>query len=322
MLIDRFGRIIDYLRISVTGDCSLNCLYCRPVESAQDDTCGPELTLDEIALVARVAADQGIKHIRLTGGEPLLRADLPALVRELSRISGLSDLALTTNGQWLARRAGELAAAGLRRVNVSLDSLDSGRYRLLTGGGELAQVWAGIREAERGGLSPVKLNVVLVRGYNDHEVLDFARLARDQGRHVRFIELLPIGPAAARAQELLYPASEVVHQLAVYALGPQAHAGPGPARTWRLGRGTVGIISSLTAPPCPTCNRLRLTCAGRLRPCLTSDEEIDLRPALHGSAPVQAIAEALQAAAALKPEYGPHLNAAAPPPTAMSQVGG
>ncbi len=347
MLIDRFGRHITYLRVSVTANCNLHCIYCRPLGSPQPQTWGEELSFDEIAAVARSAADLGIRHLRLTGGEPLMRADLPALVRKLSAIPGIDDLSMTTNGQLLAEHVAELAAAGLQRVNVSLDSLDAETYRSLTGGGSLKRVWAGIEAAQRAPFSPlpvgegpgvraplsaprgpgfqsgtVKLNVVLVRGRNDCEILQFAELARDRALPVRFIELLPMGPAASQPDPLFYPAEEVLRKLRTLPLQPVAQSGPGPARLWRLGRGTIGIISSVTTPPCPSCNRLRLTAEGKLRPCLTDSTEIDLRPALAAPQPQAAIAEALQEAVAVKPAQGAHLTGQWTGGPAMCRVGG
>jgi len=269
MLIDHFDRRINYLRISVTNRCNLNCLYCRPLGTKQPSI-NDGLSRQEIVTVVHAATQLGISHIRLTGGEPLLRADLPELVGELSSIPDVTDLSLTTNGQLLSDIAEELAAAGLQRVNVSMDSLDSDRYQHLTGGGNLEQVWAGIRASQQAGLAPIKLNVVLIRGYNDTEVTDFAQLAREHGMNVRFIELMPMGAAASEAEALFYSADAARRQLAAE-LGRQTESGPGPATIWRLGRGTVGFIAAGSNPPCGTCNRLRLTTRGMLRPCLTSD---------------------------------------------------
>jgi len=322
MLIDRYGRYIRYLRISVTGRCNLNCVYCRPLGCVETEQPGSELTVKEIAAIARVAAELGISHVRLTGGEPLLRQDLDAIVRALSDIPGIDDLSLTTNGQLLAERAADLADAGLQRVNISMDSLDVERYRRLSGGGELARVWAGVDSARRASLNPVKINVVLVRGENDAEISSFAGLAREQGLHVRFIELLPTGPATGEADALFYPATRALEQLQQYGLGPASRAGPGPAQTWPLGKGTVGIISSFSAPPCCRCNRLRLTSDGKLRPCLTNALEIDLRPALQAPQPEAALAQMFREAAALKPECGAHLLGQWSAGPAMCRIGG
>ncbi len=322
MLIDAFGREINYLRISVTSECNLRCLYCRPQECAQVQASAAGLPREEIVTVTRVAAALGIRYVRLTGGEPLMRADLATLVKELSGLPQLEDLTLTTNGQFLAGQARELAAAGLRRVNVSLDSLDADRYRLITTGGSLERTWAGIQAAQQAGLTPVKLNVVMLRGYNENEIPAFAHLARDRGAHVRFIELMPIGPAASEFDDLFYSAAEAIEQLQAEDLYPQGCIGPGPAELWRLGPGTLGMIAAVTNPPCLFCNRLRLTADGRLRPCLMEETEIDLKPALAAARPELAIAEALREAVALKPAQGAHLRGLSPARAEMSQLGG
>ncbi len=322
MLIDRYGRTINYLRISVTNQCNLHCLYCRPRGRAYALPTGDELTFEEIGTVARAAASLGVEHIRLTGGEPLLREDLPELVRKLADIPEITDLALTTNGQLLAEQAPDLAAAGLHRVNISMDSLDAERYHVMTGGGSLERVWAGIEASRHVGLEPIKLNVVMVRGYNHDELPGFVRIARDQALHVRFIELMPVGPAAAQAKALFYPAAEALRQIEDLHPAHEGRPGPGPAQVYRVGRGTIGFIASVTNPPCPACNRLRITSQGKLRPCLTTDLEIDLKPALAGPEPEAAVGEALRAAVAVKPEQGLHLTQASQAFTEMCQVGG
>lgn len=320
MLIDRFGRRINYLRLSVTDRCNLNCIYCRPLGTKQPPS-NNGLSRQEIITVVHAATQLGISHIRLTGGEPLLRADLPELVGELSSIPGVTDLSLTTNGQLLSDLAQELAAAGLQRVNISLDSLEPGCYSLLTGGGSLQRVWAGIHASRQAGLAPVKLNVVLISGYNDTEVTDFAQLARERGMHVRFIELMPMGAAAAVADALFYSADAARRQVDAQ-LGCHSQPGPGPASVWQLGRGTVGFIAAVSDPPCASCNRLRVTARGTLRPCLTSDIELDLTAALSDPHPVTAVQQVLHEAVALKPRQGGHLTADAPGNIEMSCVGG
>jgi GTP 3',8-cyclase len=322
MLTDPCGRPITYLRLSVTGSCGLDCVYCRPpvLDEAPDD--GWSWGVSDLETLVRAAVAEGITHVRLTGGEPLQRTDLADIVRRLSRVPGVQDLGLTTNGQALAARLGELAAAGLRRINISLDSLDPDVYRRVTGGGSFANAWEGVTAALAAGLHPVKLNMVLLRGYNDTEVAGFASLARDRGLHVRFIELMPIGPAAALAESLFYPADEALAQMADAGLGPPEHPGPGPATTWRLGAGSVGVITPVTAPPCAACNRLRVTAAGRLRPCLTHADDLDLRPALASPDPEAALRQALREAVARKPARGAHLDGDGVPALAMCQVGG
>ena len=321
MLSDLHGRQITYLRLAVTGRCGLRCLYCRP-PAGEPAAEAWSWTAAELETVVRAAVAEGLTKVRLTGGEPLERADLPEILRRLSHVSGVQDLGLTTNGQLLAERAADLAEAGLRRINISLDSLDPEVYRRITGGGSFERAWEGVTAALAAGLDPVKINTVLLRGHNDAEVRDFAALARDHGLHVRFIELMPIGPAAALAEALFYPAEEALAQLADAGLGPPEQAGSGPATTWRLGAGSVGVITPVTAPPCLACNRLRITATGRLRPCLTQADEVDLRPALFGPHPEAALREAFREAVRLKPPRGAHLDGCCVPTLAMCQVGG
>lgn len=322
MLTDRFGRQIDYLRLSVTGECNLRCVYCRPPDCEPPSITTPELTVEEMVSVVGVAGNLGMRHVRLTGGEPLLRDDLLDLVRRISVMPAITDLSLTTNGQLLADSAADLVAAGLHRVNVSMDSLDPERYRLMTGGGDLGRVWAGLDMARRAGLQPLKINAVLLRGHNDGEIDDFVQLARDETLHVRFIELLPTGPAASHAEAWFYPVAQVLADLGLGTEADVAEGGPGPARLWRVGAGTVGIISSVTAPPCASCNRLRLTCEGTLRPCLTAATEIDLRPALAAPNSEQAIAAAFEQVVSLKPQCGPQLSGQWHDDPVMCRVGG
>jgi cyclic pyranopterin phosphate synthase len=328
MLIDPCGRPITYLRLSVTASCDLRCMYCRPSEGAVPKrTAGPQgdcprvWTPDRIETLARAAVAEGITHLRLTGGEPLQRPDLPEIIARLSALPGLQDLGLTTNGQRLAERLPELLAAGLKRINISLDSLDADTFARLTGG-SLQRTHDGLMAALEAGLSPVKVNTVLLRGYNDSEVPAFAELARAHGVQVRFIELMPIGPAAGLADLLFYPAEEVFRQLQDAGLGPEQEGGPGPARAWQLGRGTVGVIATMSAPSCVACNRLRVTAGGTLRPCLTGAGQLDLRPALSADDPEAALRQALREGVAMKPERGGHLDGACVPELAMCQIGG
>lgn len=329
MLIDHCGRPITYLRVSVTASCDLRCVYCRPamgtvparLAQPVSGDCPQVWTLDRLETLGRAAVAEGITHLRLTGGEPLQRPDLPDIIARLTALPGLQDLGLTTNGQRLAERLPELVAAGLKRINISLDSLDPDTFARLTGG-ELRRTQEGLRAALQAGLSPVKVNTVLLRGYNDREVPAFAELARTDGVHVRFIELMPIGPAAHLAESLFYPAEEALRQLWRAGLGPEQEPGPGPARAWALGKGTVGVITAVSAPTCRACNRLRVTSGGYLRPCLTGTGQLDLRPALSAADPETALREALREAVAMKPERGSHLDGACVPELEMCQIGG
>ena len=271
-LIDRYDRRINYLRLSVTDRCNLRCRYCMPNGLPANMRSG-ELSPAELGLVGEVAGALGVRRIRLTGGEPLMRADLPAVIEAFARAPGIEEVSLTTNGLRLAERAGELARAGLSRVNVSLDTLRPDRYRRLTGRGGVERVLAGLEAVEAVGLSPIKVNVVAMRGVNDDELEALARLTVDRPWHVRFIELMPVGtePSGHRFFEKHFiPVAEMRDRLGPLESLP-AELG-GPARLFRLpgARGKVGFIAPVSEHFCETCNRLRLTATGELRPCLFS----------------------------------------------------
>ena len=326
---DDFGRAINYLRVSVTDRCNLRCVYCMPAEGVDKQAHGEILRYEEIALIVRAAAELGVRKVRLTGGEPLARLGLPDLVRMLAAVPGIDDLAMTTNGTLLARHAQALAEAGLRRVNISLDTLHPERFRHITRHGQLSDVWAGIAAAQAAGLAPIKLNMVVVRGLNDDEIVDLARRTSSHGWHVRFIELMPIGANVDWAGDGVVPIKEVRGRIEA-ALGPLeaaeagSPAGNGPARYYHLpgAAGTVGFIAAISEHICRTCNRLRLTADGRLRPCLMSDEELDLRPVLRAGADLDAVKELLIQAIRRKPERH-HLDQAQPPQgRTMSEIGG
>ena len=287
------------------------------------------LTYEEIELVVRAAATLGLSKVRLTGGEPLVRAGFVELVRKIAAVPGIDDLALTTNGILLAAKARELAAAGLRRVNVSLDTLRPERFARLTGADALPRVLEGIAAAQAAGLVPVKINTVVVKGLNDDEVADIARTTLERDWHVRFIELMPLGESAAWADQGYVPTSEI--RAAVERLGelrPADGASPahgnGPARYFRLpgARGTVGFISPVSEHFCFRCNRLRLTSDGRLRPCLLRDDEVDLREALRAGAGVDELVALIAEAVRLKPEGHRLAEHASPRGRTMSQIGG
>jgi cyclic pyranopterin phosphate synthase len=262
------------------------------------------LRYEEIAAVVRVGLRLGISHVRLTGGEPLVREGLLDLVRMLSGLSGLADLALTTNGVLLADQAQALRAAGLTRINISLDTLRPERFRRITRFGEIGDVRRGITASLEAGLDPVKLNMVVVRGVNDDEVADLAALTRSLPVEVRFIELMPIGDYFSR--EKLVPAEEILSSVErLGTLSPVASgAGCGPARTFRLpnARGKIGIISAVTQAFCASCNRLRLTATGSLRPCLDDEQAVDLKPALRPVIDEDRLAALIRTAVAAKPE--------------------
>jgi len=304
MLIDRFGRRITYLRISVTDRCNLRCVYCLPASGVEWIAREEILRVEEIAEVVRVGVALGLTRVRLTGGEPLVREGVVELVRLLSAIPQLEDLSLTTNGVLLARRAEALARAGLRRANISLDTLLANRFSRITRFGSIGDVRAGIEAALDAGLHPVKLNVVVMRGVNDDEIVELGRLAVDRPLHVRFIELMPIGDYFAR--ERLVPSEEILARLsALGELRPfDGPVGCGPARayTWAGARGSVGIIGAVTQAFCARCNRLRLTATGQLRPCLDQESAVDLLPALRPAVDRERLAHLIRDAVAAKPE--------------------
>jgi GTP 3',8-cyclase len=282
-LIDRYGRVHSDLRLSVTDRCNLRCVYCMPEEGLSFLPRAELLTFDEITRVARVAKGLGVTALRITGGEPLVRKGLPSLVAQLSEL-GFEDLAMTTNGTELAGTAGDLARAGLRRVNVSCDSLQPERFAAIRRRGSLPVVLDAMRAAEQAGLTPLKVNVVLLRGQNDDEILDFASFARATGRIVRFIEFMPLDAEGNWGRDRLVPGREVFERIAaVYPLEPLTEpTGAAPAERFRFadGRGEIGLISSVTEPFCGTCNRLRVTADGALRNCLFSDDERTVRDLL------------------------------------------
>ena len=282
-LFDSFGRRINYLRISVTDRCNLRCIYCMPPEGVSLIPRSELLSYEEISAIAQTAVELSINKIRLTGGEPLVRLELPKLIGMLSQIEGIDEISLTTNGTLLKRYAVELKRAGLSRVNVSLDTFKADRFRYITRCGELKDVLEGIEAARDAGLQPIKINTVVMRGVNDDEVLDFANITYEEGWHVRFIELMPF----ARVTDFI-PSSEIRQR--VMSLGSLEPClpiiGNGPARYYRLpeARGTIGFISPISEPFCSYCNRLRLTSDGQLCPCLLSDDGIDLKGPLRSNA--------------------------------------
>ena len=300
-LSDSFQRPINYLRISVTDRCNLRCFYCMPEKGVPLLPRAHLLTYEEIARVAGAAVGLGITKIRLTGGEPLVRAGLVDLVSMLSRIDGLDDLSLTTNGLLLADITPALKRAGLKRVNVSLDTFNPQRFRRITGGEGLEAVLKGIEVAKEAGLNPVKVNTVLLPGVNDDELLAFGQRSME-GWHVRFIELMPFGQAQALPT---LSVSRVAARLEE-AFGPLIgvpNRGGGPARYFRLpgARGTIGFISPLSQHFCFACNRLRLTAEGRLRLCLLHETEVDLRAPLRERASAEELRGIIQKAVARKP---------------------
>ncbi len=327
VLTDRFRRRIDYLRISVTDKCNLRCLYCMPEEGLPWLRREELLRYEEIAAIVQAAASVGVRRIRLSGGEPLVRRDLHVLVQELRAVEGIEEIALSTNGLLLADRAELLARAGVRRVNISLDTLREERFVRIARRSGLDRVLAGIEAALAAGMHPVKINCVVMRGYNDDELVDFARWTLTAPVAVRFIEVMPVRENLELQKEAFVGADEILERISV--VGPLepaiAPAGNGPARMFRFpgAAGMIGVISPLSHDYCERCNRVRLSADGRLRLCLFGDTAIDLRGPLRAGAGREELAALLQAAMLVKPERH-HLRPgeAASRMRALSEIGG
>jgi cyclic pyranopterin phosphate synthase len=326
-LCDRYSRTIAYLRVSVTDRCNLRCTYCMPAEGIPLRPHQDILRYEEIVSLVRITVGMGIRFVRLTGGEPLARKGLVDLVRMLRSIPGLEELTVTTNGTLLAAEAHALATAGLDRVNISLDTLQPERFRRITRLGRLEDVLAGIRSAEQAGLVPIKLNAVVMRGMNDDEVVDLARLTLEHPWHLRFIEPMPLGAGVPWDRDRCVLASEIRQRIeeTLGRLAPaQPPSGHGPASSLQLpnGLGTVGFITPWSQHFCPSCNRLRLTADGRLRSCLLSDAEVDLRgPLRRGAADVE-LRRLIRRAVDLKPLGHQLEELGGPQGRAMSEIGG
>ncbi len=325
-LFDSWQRQIDYLRVSVTDHCNLSCVYCS-VGSIPRLPRSEILSYEEIQRIVRVASSMGINKVRLTGGEPLLRPDLSKLVWMLSQIEGIDDISLTSNGILLSKYAVELKEAGLKRVNVSLDTLKEERFKRITGRDKLREVLSGIGAARLAGLDPVKLNMVVLRGVNDDELLDFAQKSIREGWHVRFIEFMPFVLPETEAVGTVSAQEIQEHIQSLGKLGPYTgQTGNGPARYYRLpgARGTIGFITPMTEHFCHTCNRLRLTSDGQLRPCLLDDDEVNLKEPLRNGANMDKLKQLIQQAVAIKKERH-HLTGWLAPGTVkrpMCQIGG
>jgi len=324
-LIDRYGRIHDDLRISVTDRCNLRCVYCMPDVGMTFLSHNALLSFDEIVRVATVAASLGVSALRLTGGEPLVRKGLVSLVARLSDI-GFRDLSLTTNGMLLTPLAASLADAGLTRVNISCDSLRVDRFNSIRRRGDLKTVLASMDAAEAAGLAPLKVNVVILRGVNDDEILDFAAFARETGRVVRFIEFMPLDAQGQWDKSQLVAGHEIYEQVSQrWSLEAIEAGGSAPAERFRFadGLGEIGLISSVTQPFCRTCNRLRLTSDGAFRNCLFSDDELSVRDLIRGGGGDDEIAELLRRSVWAKfPGHAINEPDFLRPARSMSMIGG
>jgi cyclic pyranopterin phosphate synthase len=324
---DSYGRDINYLRISITDRCNLRCVYCMPMDG-MTFVPGPELlTAEEIEKVARAAVDAGFRKIRLTGGEPTLRRDVVEIVERLGRIPDVRELIMTTNGLRLPWLAVPLTRAGLQRVNIHLDTLNETRLTQVMRLSSMDKVWAGIEAAECAELVPIKLNVVVTRGFNEEDVVDLARLTLERDWHVRFIELMPLGGPAEIAFNHYVSTQESMDRIQ-QALGPLFSLNNGSimgeARLYRLpgARGTVGFISPVSDPYCDSCNRMRLTADGRIRLCLLSEDELNFRDTLRGGGTHQDLVALFQRAIWAKPKGHQLQEGIHPENRTMSQIGG
>ncbi|ADL07057.1 GTP 3',8-cyclase MoaA [Thermosediminibacter oceani] len=322
---DRFGREIDYIRVSVTDRCNFRCIYCMPEGGVMPKTCADILRFEEIARFLEAIVPLGISTVRITGGEPLVRKGIADFVRMVRRIPGVKDIAMTTNGSLLAGMAADLKSAGLNRVNISLDSLRPERFGRVTRGGDLKSVLKGIDAALENGLEPVKINCVVIKGFNDDEIMDFAKLTIERNLTVRFIELMPVGESK-KARMNFVPAGRISRSLGGE-LEPVEYPeeGKGPAVYYRLpgAKGFIGFIAPMTRHFCAECNRVRLTSDGKLKVCLDSEEEFDVKAALRGGASGEDLRRIFTGALMRKPD-GHRMNAVrfGKPGRTMCQIGG
>jgi cyclic pyranopterin phosphate synthase len=323
-MIDQFGRRIEYLRISVTDRCNFRCQYCMPVEGLPWLPKQDILRYEEITAIVQQLAPLGLKRLRITGGEPTIRPELASLVRQLKAIEGIEDIALSTNGVKLPQMATELAEAGLDRVNISADSLRPDRVARIARRDLGFDLVTAAKAAEDAGIGPIKINVVVMRGINDDEVADFARLTLEHPWHVRFIELMPVGELRELTWDHVVPSAEVlaaVQRMGTLLPDSGPARGNGPAVYHRFvdAPGTIGVITPMTHTYCSTCNRVRLTADGRLRTCLFGDHEVPLRDALRRGEPLEPL---FVKALAEKPKEHDLLQMRVGGLRALSEVGG
>ncbi|MBC1210120.1 GTP 3',8-cyclase MoaA [Listeria booriae] len=331
LLTDRFGRVHDYIRISVTDRCNLRCVYCMPEEGMTFLPHEEVLSKDEIIDFMKIMVGYGIKKVRITGGEPLLRTDIVDIIAGLSAIPEIEDIAVTTNAMYLVKKADALKEAGLTRVNISLDSLQEDRFKTITRGGRLQKVLDGIAKAEEVGFFPIKLNVVLIKGQNDDEILDFLEFTRDKDINIRFIEYMPIGHAGDSWKKQYLSLQTIFDACdeAGFAYQPvDSIRGNGPSENFRLegAKGTFGLIHPVSSHFCASCNRLRLTADGYIKACLYWDEEMNIRPLIKDPEKLMELVqqsidnkpESHEMAIALQDEMQSHK----PTTRRMSQIGG
>jgi len=305
MLKDTFNRTIDYIRISITDRCNLRCVYCMPSGGVKFLEHKDILQYEEIVRILQVAVHTGLRKVRITGGEPLVRRNITGLIKMIKSIRGIDELSLTTNGILLEHYAGELSDAGLDRVNVSLDSLKPDRFREITRGGVLDAVLRGIEAAEKAGLTPIKINMVPMRGVNDDEIAEFAKMTLTSPYQVRFIEFMPFVTEDMWNREKFISTEEIqsrVEQVGTLLPAKMKRSGPARYFTFEGAAGVIGFISPISNHFCKECNRLRLTADGKLRPCLFSETEIDLKPALRNNGSDEEIRRLIELSIAVKPK--------------------
>jgi cyclic pyranopterin phosphate synthase len=327
-LFDSFGRLHDNLRIGVTDRCNIRCFYCMPEKDVKFVPRAEILSFEEIERFARIAARMGVRKLRVTGGEPLLRRDLPVLIRKLAAIEGIEDIALTTNGVTLAEQAQALYEAGLRRINIHLDTLDRERFRQITRRDDFDRVMAGIEACLRLGFDPIKINAVAVKNLVEPDIVPLARFGRQHGIEIRYIEFMPLDSQGLWLRDKVLLASDILAMLTreIGPLDPLPGGDPrAPAAEYRFrdGQGTVGFIASVSRPFCLNCNRIRLTADGKLRYCLFAIEETDIKTLLRDGSPDSAIEEAIRRTVRDK-WIGHEINTArfVPPPRPMYAIGG
>ncbi len=323
---DRYDRRINYFRISITDRCNLNCMYCEPHDLIPKLQHRDILKYEEILRLVRIGVGLGITKVRITGGEPLVRKGVYTFLDELKTIEGLQDISLTTNGVFLRDNLDRIKSAGIRRINISIDTLQRDRFRRITGKDCFGQVWEAIELAHRIGIDPIKLNVVALRGINDDEITDFAKLSYDYPFHIRFIEYMAIGSADVKIDDNIL-APEIKDRIGSLAQLEPAEKGntDGPAELYRLkgAKGKIGFITALSKHFCHQCNRIRLTASGKLRPCLLSDHEEDIRGSMRKGCSDAELADIFRRAAGMKShEHQLASNRNGKVTSQMSKIGG
>jgi GTP 3',8-cyclase len=307
-MLDKYNRDINYLRVSITDRCNLRCTYCRPMEGVSLKGHDDILRYEEIIRIVSQAVKMGFIKVRLTGGEPLVRRGFVEFAAALKKIQGLQDISLTTNGILLDQYAKDIFNAGITRINISLDSLNKDKYFQITRGGDLDDVFRGIAAAEKAGFSPIKINTVVIKGFNDDEALSFAQLALKKPFQIRFIEIMPVSEVNINQPMDFQPANQLFDRISQHLqlepAGGKKNKTDGPAKIYKIkgGLGEIGFINPVSDHFCSTCNRLRLTADGKLRACLLKDEEIDLRAALNRHCEDEELAGLIRQAILLKPE--------------------